>query len=84
MENFCHTVFKNKNKIASMRFLSMLQNADYNFYASGSNVQPYNYSDVLEALNIEINNINHSEQARYNKVKFNDDFIQYAHIKHNT
>lgn len=84
LEHFCHKAFKDKHKISSMRFLSMLQYAFYGFSVNGTNIQNYNYNDILESIKIEIQNINHSEHARVNKIKFNDDFIQYAHIKSNT
>lgn len=84
INNFYQKAFGDNNRITSMQFLSMLQSADYGFSASGANVQPYNYNQILENLKIEIDNINQSEHARINKIKFNDDFIQYAHIKDNT
>lgn len=83
LTNFYTEILKDRNKISSMSFLSALQCADYSFSANGANVQPYNYGNIIENLQTEIDNINRSEEARYNKVKFNDDFIQYAHIKSN-
>lgn len=84
IRNFCQKIFGDKDKIKSIQFLSMLQSADYGFSTNGANVQPYNYNQILENIKIEIDNINQSEHARVNKIKFNDDFIQYAHIKDNT
>lgn len=83
IDNFCRTVFKNKNNY-SMRLLSMVQWADYGFVLNGANVQGYEHKNIIDMLNTEIDNINRSEHARYNNTKFNDDFIQYAHIKSNT
>lgn len=84
IENFCNRVFKGRYKISSMKFLSMLHYADYGFSVNGTSVQQYNYQEILDSINTEIDNINNSERARYQKIRFNDDFIQYAHIKSNT
>ena len=83
IDNFCRTVFKNKNNY-SMRLLSMVQWADYGFVLNGANVQGYEHKNIIDMLNTEIDNINRSEHARYNNTKFDDDFIQYSHIKNNT
>lgn len=84
LEEFCYKAFGDRNKLCSMQFLSSLQNADYGFVSSGANVQPYNYSHIIDNIKTEIGNINQSEHVRSNNIKFNDDFIQYAHIKSNT
>lgn len=73
-----------EERICSMQSLSMLQNADYGFAAYGTNIQPSNYESILDHIKTEIGNINESESARSKNLKFNDDFIQYAHIKNNT
>jgi hypothetical protein len=83
IRDFCNTAFKNRNNY-SMGFLSMLQSCDYGFALNGANVQNFEYKNIIDMLKIEIDNINQSERARYNNIKFNDDFIQYAHIKSNT
>lgn len=81
--NICND-FLRENKAISMSFLSMLQNADYGFVMQGMNVQPTSYNQILENVKILINNHNQSESARTSNMQFNDDFIQYAHIKNKT
>ena len=68
----------------NMNFLGMLQNADYGFMMQGMNIQPASYNNIVDNIKILINNNNQSENIRANNIKFNDDFIQYAHIKNNT
>jgi len=84
MKTITENIATHHNKLSSMQMLYMLQNCDYGFSGAGAGLQNYNYNNVLEHFKIEIDNINQSENVRYNKTKFNDDFIQYAHIKSNT
>lgn len=69
------------NKISSMLFLDMLKDLDYGFTQNGLQIANYNLSDALEVIRTYINNQNNSEKARESNIQFNDDFIQYAHMK---
>ncbi len=82
--NICTDTLNDRQRAIGMNFLGMLQNADYGFVMQGMNVHPASYNNVIENIKILINNNNQSENVRTNNVKFNDDFIQYAHIKNNT
>ena len=59
----------------------MSKDADYEFTQSGTNIQGFSYKEVVNNLASYINNNNQAEKVRTSKVKFEDDFIQYAHLK---
>jgi hypothetical protein len=67
--------------LSSMLFLDMLKDLDYGFTQSGNSVGRYGLSDAISMISTYINNHNNSEQARSSNIVFNDDFIQYAHMK---
>ena len=69
---------------SSMSVLSLLQYADYGFSMHGTNISRHDYNDIITYLNTYIDNINQSEHVRFENIKFNDDFIEYAAIKANT
>jgi len=61
--------------------LEMLKQADYGFTINGMSIAGYNTKDILDYFNALIDNNNQAEYARVNKLKFNDDYIEYANIK---
>lgn len=61
--------------------LEMLKQADYGFTINGMSIAEYNTKDILDYFNALIDNNNQAEYARVNKLKFNDDYIEYANIK---
>jgi hypothetical protein len=63
--------------------LDMLKQADYGFTINGMSIAGYNAKDIIEYFNTLIDNNNQAEYARVNKLKFNDDYIEYANIKDN-
>jgi hypothetical protein len=80
----CSEHMENINMISSMSILSLLQYADYGFSMHGTNINRHDYNDILSYINTYIDNINQSENVRSEKMKFSDDFIEYASIKANT
>lgn len=80
----CNHYLKDKTIFASSTFLNLLQHIDYSFGMHGTNIQKYHYEDIIKYINTMIENHNQSEHARVNKIQFNDDFIEYAKIKHST
>ena len=84
LKKICHDHLQQDDMMNSMSILGLLQQADYGFSMHGMHISKHNHSDIKDFANIMINNHNQSEQARYKKVKFDDDFIQYAHIKEQT
>ena len=70
--------------MSSMSFLTMLKEADYGFSLHGTNIQKYPYTNILDYVKTVIDNNNQAEHVRSNKMKFSDDFIEYAHIKEQT
>lgn len=83
--NICNSHLKNIKMLSSYRMLSMLKDADYGFAQhSPTQVTPASIDYLYDYANSLIDNNNKSEQARSNGMIFNEDFIQYAHIKNNT
>lgn len=82
--NIFKDIFGDNKKAIDMNYLSLLQNSDYGFIMYGMNIQPSSYSNLLENVKTLVNNHNQAENVRANNIKFNDDFIQYAHIKNKT
>jgi ABC-type molybdate transport system substrate-binding protein len=63
----------------------MLQNADYGFsYNSPTQISAYDINNIYDYINVMIDNNNRSEDIRKTNHKFEEDFIQYAHLKNNT
>jgi glycosyltransferase involved in cell wall biosynthesis len=80
----CSEHINNINMVSSMNILSLLQYSDYGFSMQGTNINRHDYNDIIAYINTYIDNINQSESVRSEKIKFNDDFIEYASIKANT
>jgi glycosyltransferase involved in cell wall biosynthesis len=80
----CNNNLQDHNMISSMLFLDALKDLDYGFTQSGTQISSYNLPDILNLIRTYINNQNNSEKARSDNLKFNDDFIQYAHMKGST
>jgi hypothetical protein len=77
----CNNNLQNYNMLSSMLFLDMLKDLDYGFTQNGGTVGSYSLSDSISMISTYINNHNNSEKARSSNMVFNDDFIQYAHMK---
>jgi glycosyltransferase involved in cell wall biosynthesis len=76
---------KNPSMIGQQKILELLNYADYGFVQNGpTNIQPYSVSNLYDYINTHINNHNQSQIAIQNQIKFDEDFISYAHLKHNT
>ena len=80
----CNNNLQDHNMVSSMLFLDALKDLDYGFTQSGTQISSYNLPDILNLIRTYINNQNNSEKARSDNLKFNDDFIQYAHMKGST
>lgn len=80
----CQDNLCSPNLNTSMTMLGLLQQIDYGFSMHGINIHKHTYQDVIDFVNTSVDNHNQSEQVRSNNTKFNDDFIEYAHIKANT
>lgn len=72
------------DKIGSYRILELLKNADYGFMQNGMSITPYSFTNTIEYLNALINNNNNAQQAKDNNITFEEDFINYAHLKATT
>lgn len=84
LDNICSHNLHSTMPFSSMHMLGLLQNADYGFAMHGINILQKDFSDIADFCNTIVNNNNQSERARTQKIKFNDDFIEYAHIKAST
>jgi hypothetical protein len=80
----CQYHMKDIDMVSSMSVLSLLQYADYGFSMHGTNIGRHDYNDIISYINTYVDNINQSEHVRSEKMKFNDDFIEYSLIKANT
>jgi hypothetical protein len=80
--NLCNNTMKNSELLSSFKFLNMLQNADYGFhYVSPTQISAYGINNLCDHINTMIDNNNRSEEVRQKNIKFEEDFIQYAHLK---
>jgi len=83
--DLCNNNLKNADLLSSSRFLGLLQNADYGFsYLGPTQISAESIDNLYQYINVMIDNNNKSEQARKNTTVFEEDFIQYAHLKNNT
>lgn len=83
--NICNNYIKNADLLSSSRFLNMLQDADYGFsYSSPTQINSASIDNLYDYANTVISNNNKSEEARKSMISFDEDFIQYAHLKKNT
>lgn len=83
--NLCNNHLKNADLVSSSRFLTMLQNADYGFMSNApTQIAGASIENLYSYVNTMIDNNNKSEEARKNNITFEEDFIQYAHLKKNT
>jgi hypothetical protein len=68
--------------IASAKILGMLRDADYGFAQGGpTQIIPFGYNNIEDYLQILVNNQNHAEKVKEDKVSFDEDFILYAKLK---
>jgi glycosyltransferase involved in cell wall biosynthesis len=82
--NICNNNLKNTDLLSSTRFLQMLQNSDYGFATAGpTQIVEYSINNLYDHINNIIDNNNKSEEARRHNQIFQEDFIQYAHLKNN-
>lgn len=73
---------KNPSLIGKHGALSALNNLDYGFVVNNiANISGFSKEDLYKYYNTHINNINSSYAVMTNNIKFNDDFIEYAHLK---
>jgi glycosyltransferase involved in cell wall biosynthesis len=77
----CADHLSDYSKLSSMFMLNMCKDSKYEFTQSGTHYQHYGQRNVIETLQAMINNHNQAEHARVNNIKFNEDFIDYAHMK---
>jgi glycosyltransferase involved in cell wall biosynthesis len=85
LANLCNNYVRNADLLSSFKFLNMLQNADYGFsYNSPTQISAYDINNIYDYINVMIDNNNRSEDIRKTNHKFEEDFIQYAHLKNNT
>lgn len=81
IHNLCSENLADIGKMSTMMMLDMCKNASYGFTQNGPSINSSNYNDVINTIQTIINNNNNAEYARVNNIKFDDDFIQYAHMK---
>lgn len=82
MLNMCSQALQDTSDIGSYRVLELLKNADYGFINNGpTSIAPFNYNNIIEYMKTVINNNNQSQDVKNNHYKFQDDFVQYAHLK---
>lgn len=67
--------------IGSQKMLELLNYADYGFVQNGNNISPFTFGNIQEYIKTFIDNHNQAKQAKDNNIKFDEDFITYAHLK---
>lgn len=77
----CNSKLNDIEKMGSSFILDMCRDSDYGFSINGTSFASANIADAVNNLKILIDNHNQAEKARVSGIKFNDDFIQYAHLK---
>ena len=78
----CSYPFNKPDMIASAKILGMLRDADYGFAQGGPNqIIPFGYNNIEDYLQILVNNQNHAEKVKEDKISFDEDFILYAKLK---
>jgi len=81
----CNNNFKDPGIIGSHKMLELLNNADYGFVQSSAmSMAAFDFNGVLDYINTLINNNNQAHNVKINNTKFDEDFIQYSHLKSNT
>jgi len=81
MANICSNNLLDFSKLGSMFVLNMCKDMQYGFTQSGTHYQAYNTQNVIDIIRAIIKNHNQAEQARITNVRFDEDFINYAHMK---
>ncbi len=81
LANVCIKNLKNQSKMGSMFVLNMYKDIMYGFSQSGTQYSHFDKDKAMEMFKSIIRNNNQAEYARINKMKFDEDFIQYAHMK---
>lgn len=76
---------KEPSMIGQQKMLELLNCADYGFAQNGpTSINQYSMDNVYDYIKMYIENHNSSQQVIAQNVKFEDDFIAYAHIKNQT
>ena len=81
IHNLCAEHLLDIDMMSTMTILDMCKDAAYGFSQNGMAINNASYNNVIKNIQTIINNNNNAEQARVSNVKFEDDFIQYAHMK---
>jgi glycosyltransferase involved in cell wall biosynthesis len=84
IHDLCLNHLQDHNMMSTMMILDMCKNASYGFSQNGTSIVPASYQNIIDNIKTLINNNNTAEQARTNKIVFEDDFIRYAHMKSST
>jgi len=82
IHNLCAENLLDIDTMSTMLLLDMCKNASYGFTQNGPSISAASYNDIVNNIKTIINNNNMAENARAANTKLQDDFIQYAHMKH--
>jgi glycosyltransferase involved in cell wall biosynthesis len=81
----CNNNFKDPTMIGSHKILELLNSADYGFVQSNPMaMSAFDFNGVLDYVNTLVNNNNQAHNVKLNNIKFDEDFITYAHLKSST
>jgi hypothetical protein len=80
----CSNNLDNPSFFGSSMCLDILRDGDYGFTQSGMSFTGTDTKQMYQQLQVLIDNNNNAEYARSSNMKFNEDFIEYSHIKNNT
>ena len=82
--SICANNLRNSSFFGSSLCLDILRDGDYGFSQSGMSFVGTDTKQMYQQLQVLIDNNNNAEYARSSNMKFNEDFIEYSHIKNNT
>jgi glycosyltransferase involved in cell wall biosynthesis len=81
----CNYNMHDPSLIGSYRLLELLNHADYGFiHQNTTSILPYDFKNIYTYLETIAHNNNSTQEVNQKSIKFDDDFIRYAHLKHNS
>jgi len=81
----CNYNMHDPSLIGSYRLLELLNHADYGFvHQNVTSIMPYDFNNIYSYLETVAQNNNSTQDIKQRDIKFDDDFIRYAHLKLNS
>jgi glycosyltransferase involved in cell wall biosynthesis len=85
MLRICNNDLRDPSKIGTYKMLELLKNADYGFSQSGpTSISAFSFDNAYDYIESGVNNNNAAQEAKDRNIEFDEDFINYAHLKNKT